>query len=520
MAKSIVTGELALSKILSGVNLIADAVKATLGPDGKNCVYERLGTNLSVSTRDGVTVAEQIESDDPHVNMGVNMVKGVAREAVDQSGDGTTTATLLAQALFSEGVKAITVGSNPVSIKRGIEHATNEVLTRLKSMAKPVSGDAVRQVATISANNDAFLGGLIADAMKASGEDGVVTVEVSRSPDSSLEIVDGLQLGTGWLSPAFVNQPERNEAVLDDVYILLHEVKLAHITPMLPLIQKITQEGKSLLVIAEDVTDEALAVLAVNTGNKVLRSAAIRTPGSPEHLHDVAALTKGRVLTELLGVKLKDVDETFFGHAKRVIVGPQTTTIIGDGGENVGLAKKLAELRSQVATTEDETGKQRVQVRLARLSGGIAIIKVGGSTELEMLERKDRLEDAMHATRGAIKEGVLPGGGVALARAGAALAQRYDEYQTGTEIVRKACFAPIRTLAENAGEPGELILRKVLESENGNYGWNARTNQFGDLVEMGVLDPLRVVRVALEAGASVSALMLITATLVANERVK
>lgn len=541
MGKHIITGEAVLPKLLEGVNLIANAVKRTLGPDGRNAVYERLGDNLPVSTRDGVTVAEQIESDDIYANIGVVMLKGVAREAVDQSGDGTTTATLLAQAIFAEGVKAVTVGANPVALKRGIERATNAVVAGLREMARPVSGDMIRQVATISANNDPFLGGLIADAMEKAGEDGVVTVEVSRKPESSLELVDGLQLGTGYLSPSFITAPERNECVLEDVAVFIHEKKLATILSMLPLIQSLAKEGKSILVIAEDVTDEALGILAVNTERTLLRACAIKAPGGLDHLQDIAALTGARVLTETLGVKLQDVNASFLGHASKVIVKPHVTTIVADAEPKLSLNRRLAELRTQVTEAGDEGARLRLQGRLARLAGGIAVIKVGGNTELEMLERKDRIEDAMHATRCAQKEGVLPGGGIALLRCGNDfIANTADgDEDTGAKIVWKACKAPLQTLAENGGESADYIIRQVLDNrykavsipnargtscyqreDNSNYGWNARTREFGDMIEFGVLDPLRVVRVALESAASVAALMLITHTLVGNERPK
>lgn len=529
MSKQIITGADALTKILAGVNLIANAVKVTLGPSGRNCVYERLGNNLPISTRDGVSVAEQIEASDPHENMGVNLLKGVAREAVDQSGDGTTTATLLAQAIFAEGVKAVTVGANPVALKRGIEKAVAAVSAGLKSMARPVTGEMIRQVATISANNDEFLGGLIAGAMEKAGDDGVVTVEVSRRPESSLEIVDGLQFGTGFLSPAFITTPERNECVLDDCAIFLHENKLASIRGMLPLLQSLAQEGKSILVIAEDVTDEALGILAVNTERKLLRACAVKTPGSVEHLQDIAALTGGSVLTELSGTPLASVDATFLGYAKQVVVKPHSTTIYANSAGNAGLNRRMAELRTQVMEATDEGSRLRLQARLARLAGGIAIIRVGGNTELEMLERKDRLEDSMHAVRCAKSEGVLPGGGIALLRCGNEFFVNSEDGDEGTGVllVGKACRAPLRTLAENGGESADYIVRQVLDMPaenltcmNASYGWNARTREFGDMFEFGVLDPLRVVRVALESAASVAGLMLITATLVANERPK
>ena len=516
MSKQIVSGPAALHKILAGVNLIADAVKATLGPQGRNCVYERIQTNQPISTRDGVTVANQIEAADPHENMGVEMVKGVAREAVDQSGDGTTTATLLAQAIFSEGVKAITVGANPVALKRGIVKATSSVVESLRSMSRPISGDMVKQVATISANNDEYLGGLIADAMKAAGDDGVVTVEISRKPESELVIMDGMQLASGWIVPEFVTNKDKNECVLDDVYILLWEKKLSGIKAAKTWLDGLVKDGKPLLVIAEDVTDEALGILATNAVRGV-RFCAIRNPGGTDLLHDIGALTGGTVFTESLDVKLQDVKVGMLGHAKRIVVKSTSTTIIADPGENDALTRRLNELRTQVKEANDEGSRLRLQARLARLVGGVAVIRVGAATELEMNERKDRIEDAMHATRCAIAEGVLPGGGLALLRAADGLADLGPDLEAGAAIVRRACVAPITTLAQNSGKSADYIVERVRRE---GVGWNARTDTFGDMVEMGILDPLRVVRVALESAASVAGLALITDTLVANDRGK
>lgn len=517
MAKQILSGPDALHKLLNGFNLIADAVKATLGPQGRNCVYERLVTNQPISTRDGVTVANQIESSDPFENIGVEMVKGVAREAVDQSGDGTTTATLLAQAIFAEGVKAITVGANPVAVKRGIERATTAVVEALKGMARSVDGSDLRSVATVSANNDEFLGELISTAITKAGKDGVVTVEVSRSPESSLQIVDGMQIGNGMLIPQFVNRPERNECGLEDVAVLLYEKKLTSILAIKSLLKKLADDGRSLLVIAEDITDEALGVLAISAQQGPLKCCAVRTPGGPEVLHDIAALTGARVVTELSGKTIKDVDESYFGRATKVVSKQTTTTIYSAGSDR--LTQRLSELRTQVEDAVDEGARLRLQARLARLAGGIAVIRVGGRTELEMSERKDRIEDALHATRCAEKEGVLPGGGVALLRCQQQIDGDGDE-AIGAKIVNTAMLAPLRTLAENSGESSEYTLRQVLSQENSNYGWNARTNSFGDMYEMGVIDPLRVVRSAVESAASVAGLALITHTLVANSRDK
>jgi len=516
VSKKILSGNDVLQKLLAGVNLIANPVKATLGPNGKNCVYERLSTNQPISTRDGVTVANQIEAEDPFENIAVETLKGVAREAVDQSGDGTTTATLLAQAIFAEGVKAITVGSNPVALKRGIERAVLSIVDSLKQSARPVAGEMIKQVATISANNDEYLGGLIADAMKAAGDDGVVTVEISRKPESELVIMDGMQLASGWIVPEFVNNKDKNECVLDDVYILLWEKKLSGIKAAKTWLDGLVKEGKPLLVIAEDVTDEALGILATNAVRGV-RFCAIRNPGGTDLLHDIGALTGGTVFTESLDVKLQDVKIGMLGHAARVVVKSTYTTIIADPGENDALTRRLNELRTQVKEATDEGTRLRLQSRLARLVGGVAVIRVGAATELEMNERKDRIEDAMHATRAAIGEGVLPGGGIALLRAADGLADLGPDLEAGAAIVRRACVAPITTLAQNSGKSADYIVERVRRD---GVGWNARTDEFGDMIEMGVIDPLRVVRVALESAASVAALMLITATLVSNGREK
>jgi chaperonin GroEL len=537
VAKKILTGLDALNALLRGVSLVSIATGKTLGPSGRNVIYERAQTNLPVSTRDGVTCMQQFDLEDPFENMGARMVRGVSEETVDAAGDGTTTAAILTHAILSEGVKQITAGANPVSLKRGIEKAAAYCVVRLKEMAMPVSGEMIKQVATISANNDEFLGGLIATAMEKAGDDGVVTVEISRKPDSYLEIVDGLQFAGGFLSPYFVNDPERNESVLEDVAVFLYEPKLASIRDMLPLIQDLAKDGRSLLVMAEDVTDEALAILSINCQKGLLKACAVKHPGSLDHLQDLAAMTGAVVATELSGLKPRDITVGHLGHAKKVIVKSQSTTILADGGDNQPLARRLKELRTQVSSATDETQRLRLQGRLARLSGGIAVIKIGADTELSMLEKKDRLDDAIHATRCAKSEGVVVGGGIALLHAldPTEIECENDDERAGVQIVFKACHAPLRTLAENGGESADFIVKQVLEGGIAEqdaprhgfkglkpkytfFGWNARTRTFENLVAAGVLDPLRVVRVALESAASVAALSLITATLVANER--
>lgn len=519
MAKNILIGpDQVLLALLRGVNRIAEPVKRTLGPAGRNTIYERVQTNQPVSTRDGVTVANQIDSPDPFEQIGVELIKGVAREAVEQSGDGTTTSTLLAQAIFSEGVKAVNGGSNPVALKRGIEKAAAAVVAELQQMKIECKGEMLRQVATISANNDEFLGGLIATAMNKAGDDGVVTVEISRSPESSLEIVDGMQFGTGWLHEAFVTNPERRESVLEDVAILLYEKKVTTVAPLMGVLDQLRLGAKSFIVIAEDVTDQALATLAGNV--KIFKSCAVRTPGGIDHLNDIAALTGATVITDVSGIGLKGVTMQHLGHAPRIVIKPQSTTVYSDG-DSPSLQRRLAELRQQVKDAGDEGSRLRLQARLARLAGGIAVIRVGGKTEPEMLDRKDRIEDAMHAGRCAKSEGVLPGGGMALYRAGHQVPSLPDpDENIGAQIISRACLAPLRTLAENSGKSPEYVLEKVFVglAEKGGLGWNARLDEYGDLVEMGVLDPLRVVRVALESAASVSGLMLITHSLVGNQR--
>lgn len=533
MAKKILSGDDALNALLRGVKIVSEATAKTLGPSGRNVIYERALTNLPVSTRDGVTCMQQFDLEDPFENMGARMVRGVSEETVDAAGDGTTTAAILTHAILAEGVKQITAGANAVSLKRGIEKAAASVVSGLKGMAIPVSGDMIRQVATISANNDEFLGSLIAQAMAKAGDDGVVTVEISHKPESLLEVVDGLQFSTGFLSPYFVTNTERNECVLEDVHILLYEKKLAAIKDLLPLLQEgIAKEGHSILVIAEDVVDEALAILAVNVGErKLLKACAVRVPGGLDHLGDIAAMTGATIITEVSGLKLSGITMKHLGHAQKVIVKPQSTTILADAGDNPRLAARLGELRTQVSLATEETSKLRLQGRLSRLAGGVAIIRVGAKTEFEMNERKDRIEDAMHATRCARSEGCVVGGGIALLHAldVSKLGLEGDELH-GAEIVRKACFAPLRTLAENSGQSADFIVQQVLAktseypgklSEAGSpwhWGWNARTNTFENLVHVGVLDPLRVVRVAMESAASVASLALITHTLVANPR--
>lgn len=526
MSKRILLGDDALKSLIRGVELVAGATGRTLGPNGKNLIYEMVGTNRATSTRDGVTCMRQFDLADPFENMGAQMVRGVSEETVDAAGDGTTTAAILTQVILTEGYKAITAGANPVALKRGIERATAEVVRRLREMVIPVSGQMIRQVATISANNDEFLGGLIADAMAQAGDDGIVTVEISRKPESSLEIVDGLEFSCGYLSPHFVTNRERNQCILEDVAILLYEKKLATIIQMSAVLKQLKESGRTFLVIAEDVTDEALAVLEIAATNQdprlmTLKCCAVKTPGFLEHLEDIAAMTRATVITELSGLKSKDIGLHHLGHAKKIIVKAQSTTIIADDAENPTLMRRLMELRTQVAEATEEGHKLRLQSRLARLAGGVAIIKVGAATELEMMERRDRIEDAMHATRCAKAEGCVVGGGMALIHALdiSKLDLKGDELH-GAQIICCACHAPLRTLAENSGKSADYIVERVLSAEmvGERYGWNARTNTFEDLVAAGILDPLRVVRVALESAASVAALALITHCLVANER--
>jgi chaperonin GroEL len=532
MAKQIVHGEESRQAILRGVNILADAVKVTLGPKGRNVVIDKKFGSPTI-TKDGVTVAKEIELKDNLENMGAQMVKEVASKTSDVAGDGTTTATVLAQSIYREGVKTVAAGANPMALKRGIEKAVELVCGKLNKdgerekgeldkLSKPVQGDHIAQVGTVSANNDATIGNIIAEAMKKVGKDGVITVEESKTLETQLEVVEGMQFDRGYLSPYFVTDPERMEAVLENAYILIHEKKISSMKDLLPLLEQIAKGGKPLIIIAEDVEGEALATLVVNKLRGTLHVAAVKAPGFGDRrkamLQDIAILTGGKAITEDLGIKLENVQVQDLGQAKKVTIDKDNTTIVEGKGQHKEIEGRVKEIRSQVDKTTSDYDREKLQERLAKLVGGVAVIKVGAATETEMKEKKARVEDAMHATRAAVEEGIVPGGGVALARSAAALDKlklEGDEH-IGVNIVKRAMQEPLRQITENAGEEGAVVLGKVLESKEVNFGFNALTGEYEDLVKAGVLDPTKVVRTALQNAGSIAALMLTTEALVSE----
>jgi chaperonin GroEL len=532
MAKQIVHGEESRQAILRGVNLLADAVKVTLGPKGRNVVIEKKFGSPTI-TKDGVTVAKEIELRDGLENMGAQMVREVASKTSDVAGDGTTTATVLAQAIYREGVKTVAAGANPMALKRGIEKAVtiiagkldkegNRVNGELDKLSKPVTGEMIAQVGTISANNDETIGKIIAEAMKKVGKDGVITVEESKTLETQLEVVEGMQFDRGYLSPYFVTDPERMEVALENAYILINEKKISSMKDLLPLLEQIAKSSKPLLIIAEDVEGEALATLVVNKLRGTLQVAAVKAPGFGDRrkamLQDIAILTGGKAITEDLGIKLENVQISDLGQAKKITIDKDNTTIVEGKGKHAEIEGRVKEIRSQVDKTTSDYDREKLQERLAKLVGGVAVIKVGAATETEMKEKKARVEDAMHATRAAVEEGIVPGGGVALARCAAALdkVKADGDEQIGINIVKRAITEPLRQIVENAGEEGAVILGKVLESKETNYGFNAFTNEYEDLVKAGVLDPTKVVRTALQNAGSIASLMLTTEALVAE----
>jgi chaperonin GroEL len=532
MAKQIVHGEESRQSILRGVNLLADAVKVTLGPKGRNVVIEKKFGSPTI-TKDGVTVAKEIELKEPLENMGAQMVREVASKTSDVAGDGTTTATVLAQAIYREGVKTVAAGANPMALKRGIDKAVSTVCGaidkegnrgkgKLDEFSKPVSGEMIAQVGTISANNDETIGRIIAEAMKKVGKDGVITVEESKTMETQLDVVEGMQFDRGYLSPYFVTDPERMEAVLEDPYILIHEKKISSMKDLLPLLEQIAKSGKPLLIIAEDVEGEALATLVVNKLRGTLQAIAVKAPGFGDRrkamLQDIAILTGGKAITEDLGIKLENVQMADLGRAKKVTVDKDNTTIVEGRGKHSEIEGRVKEIRTQVDKTTSDYDREKLQERLAKLVGGVAVIKVGAATETEMKEKKARVEDAMHATRAAVEEGIVPGGGVALARCIATLDKMKSEgdEQIGINIVKRALEEPLRQIAENAGEEGAIVLGKVTESKDPNFGYNAQSNEYEDLVKGGVLDPTKVVRTALQNAGSIAGLMLTTEALVAE----
>ena len=532
MAKQIVHGEDSRQSILRGVNVLADAVKVTLGPKGRNVVIEKkFGSPLI--TKDGVTVAKEIELKDPLENMGAQMVREVASKTSDVAGDGTTTATVLAQTIFREGVKTVAAGANPMALKRGIDkavtavcgsldHDGNRIPGALDKFSQKVSGEMIAQVGTISANNDETIGRIIAEAMKKVGKDGVITVEEAKTMETQLEVVEGMQFDRGYLSPYFVTDPERMEVVLENAYILIHEKKVSSMKDLLPLLEQIAKSGRPLVIIAEDVEGEALATLVVNKLRGTLQVAAVKAPGFGDRrkamLQDIAILTGGKAITEDLGIKLENVQMADLGQAKKITIDKDNTTIVEGKGKHSEIEGRVKEIRSQVEKTTSDYDREKLQERLAKLVGGVAVIKVGAATETEMKEKKARVEDAMHATRAAVEEGIVPGGGVALVRcipAIDALKLEGDE-KIGGNIVRRALEEPLRQIVGNAGEEGAIVLGRIRESKENNFGYNAQTNQFEDLVKAGVLDPTKVARTALQNAGSIASLMLTTEALVAD----
>jgi chaperonin GroEL len=521
MAKQIVTGTNSRQAILRGVNILADAVKITLGPKGRNAVIEKKFGG-PVITKDGVTVAKEIELYDPLENMGAQMVKEVASKTSDVAGDGTTTATVLAQAIFREGVKTLAAGANPMAVKRGIERAVEVAVEEVKKLSRDVKGDMIVQVGTISANNDKQIGSIIAEAMKKVGKDGVITVEESKTMETALEVVEGMQFDRGYLSPHFVTNPERMECVLEDVRILIHEKKVSSLRELLPLLEQTTKINKPLLIISEDIEGEALATLVVNKLRGTLQCVAVKAPGfgdrRKEMLEDIAVLTGGKAITEDLGIKLENVKIEELGRAKKVIIDKDNTTIIEGAGKANEIEGRIKQLRTQVEDATSDYDKEKLQERLAKLVGGVAVIKVGAATETELKEKKARVEDAMHATRAAVEEGIVPGGGVALLRCISALEQLklHDDESIGVNIVKRALEEPTRQIAQNAGHEGAIVVGRVRDSKDGNFGFNAENGEFGDMIKAGVIDPAKVTRLALQNAASIVALMLTTEVLIAD----
>jgi len=519
MAKEIIHGEQSRQAILRGVNQLADAVKITLGPKGRNVVLDKK-FGSPIITKDGVTVAKEIELKEGVENMGAQMVREVASKTSDVAGDGTTTATVLAQAIFREGVRNVAAGANPMALKRGIEKAVEAAVEELKRLSKPVKGEMISQVGSVSANNDKTIGGIIAEAMKKVGKDGVITVEEAKSIETSLEVVEGMQFDRGYLSPYFVTDPERMEAELNDCLILLHEKKISSMKDLLPLLEQIAKGGRPLLIIAEDVEGEALATLVVNKLRGTLSAAAVKAPGFGDRrkamLEDIATLTGGQVISEDLGIKLENVQLKDLGRAKKVTIDKDNTTLIEGAGKHSDIEGRVKQLRVQIEETTSDYDREKLQERLAKLVGGVAVIKVGAATETELKEKKARVEDAMHATRAAVEEGIVPGGGVALVRCIPfvdKLKLEGDE-GVGANIVRRALEEPLRMIAYNAGHEGAVIAEKVKQSKDLNHGFNAETEEFEDLVAAGVIDPAKVVRCALQNAASIAALMLTTEALV------
>jgi len=525
MAKQIAYSEGARHTLLCGVNKLADAVKVTLGPKGRNVVLDKKFGSPTI-TKDGVSVAKEIDLKDPVENLGARMVREVASKTSDIAGDGTTTATVLAQAIIREGSKNVAAGANPMALKRGIDKAVEAVVAEIKALSRPVSGNMVAQVGIISANSDQTIGNIIADAMEKVGKDGVITVEEAKTMETSLDVVEGMQFDRGYLSPYFVTDPDRMEVGLDNPLILIHEKKISNLKDLLPVLEKVAQSGQALLVIAEDLEGEALATLVVNKLRGTLKVAGVKAPGFGDRrkamLEDIAILTGGRAITEDLGIKLENLKVEDLGRAKRVVIDKDNTTIIEGSGTKKAIEGRVKQIRTQIEDTTSDYDREKLQERLAKLVGGVAVIKVGAATESEMKEKKARVEDAMHATKAAVEEGIVPGGGVALLRGAAALDKlakggKLDEDERlAVEIIRRACEEPIRWIAHNAGVEGSIVAAKVRESKDRDFGYNAATETYEDMVKAGVIDPTKVVRSALQNAASIAGLLLTTEALVSE----
>jgi chaperonin GroEL len=522
MAKQISFGEDSRRSLLAGVNRLADAVKVTLGPKGRNVVIEKKFGSPTI-TKDGVTVAKEIELEDKLENTGAQMVREVASKTSDTAGDGTTTATVLAQAIFREGVKTVAAGANPMALKRGIDKAVENVVAEIKKLSKPVKGDSIAQVGTISANGDLTIGNLIAEAMDKVGKDGVITVEESRTLETSLEVVEGMQFDRGYLSPYFVTDSERMEAALEDCFILIHEKKISSMKDLLPLLEQVARQGKPLLIIGEDVEGEALATLVVNKLRGTLQVCAVKAPGFGDRrkamLEDIAVLTGGKAITEDLGIKLESLQITDLGRAKKVVVDKDNTTIVEGAGKQASIDGRIKQIRAQIEDTTSDYDREKLQERLAKLVGGVAVIKVGAATETELKEKKARVEDAMHATKAAVEEGIVPGGGVAFIRAQKALegfVLENDDENIGVGIVKRALEEPLRQIVANSGQEGAVIVDKVRSNRAASYGYNAETGEYGDMLSMGVVDPTKVSRSALQNAASIAGLLLTTEALISE----
>jgi chaperonin GroEL len=523
MAKQVVHGEDSRQAILRGINQLADAVAITLGPKGRNVVIDKKFGSPTI-TKDGVTVAKEIELKEPLENMGAQMVREVASKTSDVAGDGTTTATVLARQIFKEGVKTVAAGANPMALKRGIEKAVERAVEAIKEQSKPVKkGEAIAQVGTVSANGDQTIGAIIAEAMDKVGKDGVITVEESKSLDTLLEVVEGMQFDRGYLSAYFVTDPERMEATLENALILLNEKKISSMKDLLPLLEQVAKLGKPLLIVAEDIEGEALATLVVNKLRGTLQVCAVKAPGFGDRrkamLEDIAILTGGKVISEDLGIRLENVKLEDLGKAKKITVDKDNTTIVEGAGKAADIQGRVATIRRQIEETTSDYDREKLQERLAKLVGGVAVIKVGAATETELKEKKARVEDAMHATRAAVEEGIVPGGGVTLVRAAKALDSlklKDEDEQIGVNIVKRALEEPLRKIAENAGHEGAVIVERVKAEKNDAMGFNAETEQFEDLVKAGVIDPAKVARTALQNAASIAALMLTTEALVSE----